>query len=129
MKRVVLYRTDASGGLTLTLPVARSIKESSSDLHVTILVSEYTQPLLREAGQALVPTGAASERRLLSESVDRPSRSIVNWGPRGKSNKLFVPKVDSDRSDSAEVMDSISVEAVFDFALSKLQFDSRLEPR
>jgi heptosyltransferase III len=46
MKRILLSRTDAIGDLILTLPVARSIKEAFPDHHLTMLVSEYTEPLL-----------------------------------------------------------------------------------
>jgi heptosyltransferase III len=46
MKRVLLSRTDAIGDLILTLPIARSIKEAYPDCHITMLVSEYTEPLL-----------------------------------------------------------------------------------
>jgi heptosyltransferase-3 len=46
MKRILLSRTDAIGDLILTLPVARSIKEAYPDYHITMLVSEYTEPLL-----------------------------------------------------------------------------------
>jgi len=44
--RILLSRTDAIGDLILTLPVARSIKGLHPDFHVTMLVSEYTEPLL-----------------------------------------------------------------------------------
>jgi heptosyltransferase III len=46
MMRILLSRTDAIGDLILTLPVARSIKEAYPDHHLTMLVSEYTEPLL-----------------------------------------------------------------------------------
>ena len=46
MKRILLSRTDAIGDLILTLPVARSIKEAYPEYHITMLVSEYTEPLL-----------------------------------------------------------------------------------
>jgi heptosyltransferase III len=44
--RILLSRTDAIGDLILTLPVARSIKESYPDMHITMMVSEYTEQLL-----------------------------------------------------------------------------------
>lgn len=47
MKRILLCRTDAIGDLILTLPVARSIKEAYPELHITMLVSEYTESLLQ----------------------------------------------------------------------------------
>ncbi len=46
MKRILLCRTDAVGDLILTLPVVRSIKEQNPALHVALLVSRYTAPLL-----------------------------------------------------------------------------------
>lgn len=46
MNRILLSRTDAIGDLILTLPVARSIKEVYPHYHITMLVSEYTEPLL-----------------------------------------------------------------------------------
>jgi heptosyltransferase III len=46
MKRILLSRTDAIGDLILTLPVARSIKEAYPNYHLTMLISEYTEPLL-----------------------------------------------------------------------------------
>ncbi len=52
MKRILLSRTDAIGDLILTLPVTRSIKEAYPDLHITMLISEYTEPLL--AGEEYV---------------------------------------------------------------------------
>jgi heptosyltransferase-3 len=46
MSRVLICRTDAIGDLILTLPIVRSIKEKYPDVHLTMLVSEYTRELL-----------------------------------------------------------------------------------
>lgn len=46
MSRILICRTDAIGDLILTLPVARSIKAKYPDVHLTMLVSEYTGELL-----------------------------------------------------------------------------------
>jgi heptosyltransferase-3 len=47
IKRILIIRPDKIGDLILTLPMARVIKESLPDAHVSFLVGEYTAPLAR----------------------------------------------------------------------------------
>lgn len=55
--------------------------------------------------------------------------SATRWGPRGGSNKLFVPDVDSNEASVSEIIDTVSVESVLTFALSQCRTDIRLSRR
>lgn len=75
--RILLSRTDAIGDLILTLPVARSIKELHPDFHVTMLVSEYTEPLL-ETEEYIDGVIAIAGRELSSYIEVRELAALLN---------------------------------------------------
>jgi heptosyltransferase III len=90
MKRILLSRTDAIGDLILTLPVARSIKETYPDYHITMLVSEYTEPLLE--GEEYIDGVMTTPGRALGNYVEVKELSHLLFAGDFDAVVFFYPR-------------------------------------
>lgn len=90
MSRILLCRTDALGDLLLTLPVARSLKESNPQHELSMLSARYAAPLLDNEPylkevltlSGRTPAGIPEFRKLVGDLEERNFDAVIHLYPR-----------------------------------------------
>jgi heptosyltransferase-3 len=104
----------AIGGVAITniagltdLPLLKAIVKRA-----TLLVSGSTGPIHIAGAVGTFAVGIYPPKSALSP---------VRWGPRGGANKLFVPPVDQYTGSLVDLMDTITVDSVYNFLAEQIR--------